>query len=813
MRTIETAVQDIRVGVRLIWRSPGFSLVGITSLAVGLGAGLALFSFMNALLFRPLPGRRTADLQQIFTSNGDGSPYGSTSFADFQSFSSAQGTFSAICATTPALANLTASGQPQAVPGAIMSGGCFGAIGVHAHLGRLLQPADDIPTSAAPPIVISYALWLRAFGGNSGIAGQTVHLDGTPVVIVGVTERGFAGLSLDRGAAFFAPAQMAPRLLSPASLADRRDRRFRVYGRLAPGLVRSIAVDRLSQVAAELRAADPRAWIQTDGSTRTVTVIPEVEGRFATGGGKAAIALATLAAIAGLAAMACVNLATMLLAKGASRTRELNIRLSLGASHARILRQLATESLLVSLGGVVAGALVLVVALGAFETYRPPDIPAFNVGLDWRVGAFALAMALAAPMAFGLAPAAHALRLAIAEGLKGRPALIRRRYLNVGARELLIVTQVALSFALLVAAALFTRSLAASAPGALDATAARVTIVPIDLNTAARSNDEARAAPARLLASAARVEGVAGATAAAIVPMTGTHVGYSGRADDRPEDPLLTLDTNIVAPGYFDIAGIALRHGRDFSGSDHDSSPRVAVVSESLARQLWKTAAVVGRAVRLSDGPREIVGVVGDVPYRSFYASSHPVIYLPLTQAARTRFLLHVRSRNQREALASLDRSLRAVDPRILIGPATTLRRFMDDARVEGRLARLIGSVAGVLQLGLALMATWGLVSYAVERRTAEIAVRRALGATESSIVQLVLRPSLWLVALGGVMGCGSGVVAAKALHAEFTGLAPIDLTVVAPAAALLAVVVVIAAWLPARRAVAIEPASALKQA
>ncbi len=274
----------------------------------------------------------------------------------------------------------------------------------------------------------------------------------------------------------------------------------------------------------------------------------------------------------------------------------------------------------------------------------------------------------------------------------------------------------------------------------------------------------------------------------------------------------MSLDGNIVAPGYFELTGIALRAGRTFDAGDHDRAPRVTVVSESMARRLWSSPAAVGQTVRLTDGLAEVVGVVADVPYRSLTDPDQPVIYLPFAQSARGRLVLHARMKNDSEAVATLDRALRAVDSRILIGPATPMQHLLEQATAPARIAQGIGGAAGVLQLGLALMAIWGLVAYGVERRTAEIAIRRALGATEASVVQLVMRPSLSLLAIGALLGSAAGVVAAKAMHSSFLGLAPIDLTVVVPAAAVLAAVVVTAAWLPARRAVSVEPAAALKQ-
>jgi macrolide transport system ATP-binding/permease protein len=811
-------IQDIRYGARLLWRSPWFTLVAVVSLGVGLGSGLAIFTFTNAVLFRPLPGHGTADIQVIQTSNSDGRPGGATSYADFQSFLNASPSlFAGSCAAAKVNVNIVAGAVTRAVPGAVFSGGCFDLLKLKPHqdLGRLLNRSDDQPTGQDPAVVISYTLWQRAFAGDRGIVGRGIQLNGAPAVIVGVAERGFAGLSLDGGAEFWVPMPLVPVLLSPDTLTNRGSRRFVTLVRLAEGVSRSQVADQLSAMAEGLRAEDPVMWTTETGITRPVTIGPEVSSRFGFSGGASEIAAATLGAIAAIVAMACVNLATMIMARGAARTRELNVRLALGASRGRLLRQLATESLLISAGGVVLGLVGVAAALNAFEAYRPADIPAFNLALDWRVGIFSGFMAIAAPMLFGVAPGAHALRLAIAEGMKGRSLATRRRFLRIGPREMLLVVQVGASFALLIITVLFMRSLMPVEPGQTRSATGRIAVVTLDVNTAASSDAELQSVTRRLLEAAGRVPDVDGTTAAALIPMTGTIMTIAGRALDQAGSSSMTFDANIVAPGYFELTGIGRRAGRGFDVTDHERAPRVAVVSESLARRLWNTTEAVGRYIRMDsdrDRPREVVGVVADSPYRSANGTPQPVLYLPLAQSLRERFILHARVKNEREALLSLERALRAVDPRVFVGTPMPLDTYLDQARIEARVTQWIGGAAGLLQLGLALMALWGLVAYSVERRTAEFAIRRALGATDASIVQLVMRPSVRLAAAGAAFGVVAGAAIAKTLQSEFIGLAPIDLRVVAPAALVLGAVVVAAAWLPARRATSIEPASALKQ-
>jgi predicted permease len=806
-------IQDIRYGARLLRRSPWFTLVAVASLAIGLGSAVALFTFMNALLFRPLPGRGTADLHAIHTSGYEGSRYGSSSFADFRSYiTTSPPLFASSCATARVQANLVVDGQSQAHPGEVMSGGCFDALRLRPQLGRLLSISDEAAVGDAPPIVISYSVWHRRFGAETGAAGRPVTVNGVPAVVVGVAPKGFSGLSLDSGAEFWVAPRLAPALTDADVLTSRGDRRFRIYVRLNTGVTERQATARLAAVATSLRDEDPRAWVAANGSTRLVTLLPEIESRFAQSEGeRVAIALATFGAIAAIVAIACVNLATMVMARGAGRTRELNVRLALGASRRRLLRQLATESLLISATAGAAGVLLVAGALKLFDAYKPAEVPAFNMAVDWRIAVFAALLAIVTPVLFGLAPGAHALRLAIAEGIKGRVVSARRRWLPAGPRELLLVVQVAVSFALLIMTTLFLNAARPDPETALSQAARQITVVPIDFGSAEQTDADARALVNRLLQAMDTVPGVVTPTAVGVIPLTGSSIGFNARLMDRPDAEDLVLDGNVVAPGYFELNGMRRLAGRTFEARDRHGAAPVAVVSESMARRLWGAAPPVGRLLRMGKELPEIVGVVADVPYRSL-DGPQPVIYIPLDQSPRThRLLLQARLMSSDTSIA-LERALREVDPRIGIGSPTPLTQYAQQLLAPERIGQAVAGLAGVLQLGLALMAIWGLVAYAVERRIGEIAIRRALGATEGSIVGLMMQPSLWLLAVGTAIGCGAGIAAANVLHSEFTGLAPIEFAVAIPVAALLVIVVAIAAWLPARRAAAIEPASALKQ-
>ena len=392
--------------------------------------------------------------------------------------------------------------------------------------------------------MISYALWERQLARDPGAIGTSILVNGIPATLVGVTPRGYHGTSLDADADFWVGAEAFAALLPPGALHNRVHRSFAVYARLQNGVTRHQAEAVLAGVAAGLHRADPAAWTDAAGAPRRVTVTRELESRFAdTPGGVTLLLLTVAGAIAVIVSIACVNVATILLARGAARTRELTIRLALGASRARILRQLATESFLIAAAGAGSALAATSAGIRLFEAWRPEGIPAVDLAVDWRVAMFAVAATGLATMLFGLAPAAHVVRLAIAEGIKGRGSAVRTRWLRLGAREALIVVQVSASVALLLVSTLFARALSAGAAASPGFVTAGVAIVPVEL-TLIENRALARTA-ARLLQAAGAVRDVESPTIARMVPLIGSSMGFNGALDGAPR----VFEGNIVAPG------------------------------------------------------------------------------------------------------------------------------------------------------------------------------------------------------------------------------------------------------------------------
>ena len=807
-RTLDDLVHDVRYGVRYLGRSPVFTLVAIVSVAVAIGAGAAIFAITNAVGFRSIGVGDGDSLYRVFTSGRRGGLYGGSSYPDYRSFAAATDIFSATCAIDNVPATLAIDGEAVLHTGEIASPDCFDALRLKPAYGQFFSSASLAQTPF--PVVVSHGLWTRRLAGDPAAIGRAVVLNGRHGTIVGVAPRGFAGTSLDGSAEFWAAVSFADVVMPAGTIDDREHRRFSIYARLRDGIDRSRAEAALQVIAAQLRREDDRAWKTDAGGNRRVTVIQELEARFAQAPDMFLLTFGTgLGAVALIVGIACVNLATMLLARGAARAKELSIRLALGASRGRVLRQLATESLLVSTAGSVIGVGLVAAALRLSADRRPEGIPAFDVALDWRVLLFSVATALGASLLFGLAPAAHALKLAIAEGMKAPSAVRRIRRLRVGPREALIVLQVTASLAMLLVSTLFVR--ASMTAGTLNPGFNGQGVVTVRVGFDALDTAATSGLTERLLDAANRVPGVERAALAHMVPLAGERLGMEAAIEDGQ---VRSYFGNIVSPGYFAMLRVPLVAGRDFDVRDSANAPRVAIVSETFARMAWHApASAVGRIITKNNEPVTIVGVVADTRY---FASTEPyqaLLYLPVAQAKDSyRATVHARVNGDGATVAALERALRAIDARLAIEAPASFSARIDAVNAPERAMRWVVAGAGGVQLVLALMALWGLVAYAVERRSAEWGLRVALGATPASVVRLSVKPAAILIGAGVIAGLAAGAVATEILQSSGMNHVAMDARAAVPLALVFAMVALSAAWWPARRAGMADPAASLRR-
>ncbi len=815
---MDRLLQDLRYAARLLRKSPGFTLAATLTLAVGIGANTAMFSLVNGLLLRPLPLVEEPDrLVAVYTSDG-GSP-GVSSYMDYRDFRDRMGSVLGLAAYKPRLADLSTGGVAERVQAMLVTGNYFEILGIEPAAGRLLAPRDDEVPDAHALAVISHGLWTRRFAADPDLIGGAIHINGREFAVLGVTPPGFRGTWLESGPDVYVPLMMQAHMMpGTGSLLDNRGwGGILMLGRLAPE-------QSTERARAELESTGE--WISanfTESATRQYhmvsmqegTLLPEVRG--------VVVRLNwLLMAMVGLVLLvACVNVANLLLARATTRKREIALRQALGAGRSRIVVQLLAESLLLGLMGGVAG--VLVGAWGARLFQLIPLGIEIDTALDGRVLLFALVTSLGTGLLFGLAPAWRAtgadlvprLRSGGTRGRSGGQSLVGRG---------LVVAQVALSILLLVAAGLFARTLINLQTVDLGFEASSLAAVGVNPALQGYTADEIASVFTRLVDSLGAMPGVTAVSYVNSLPgpdnddVTSFAIeGYEpGEGDPQPRAYF-----NLVGPGYFPTVGIPLVRGRGFGPGDDQAAPLVAVVNETLAGRFEGATGRSALRARVGlSGPGqpmfEIVGVAADSKTGPLRAAVRPTLYLPQLQALRSslasRMMVVARtSREPATIIPAMRAAVQAIDPTLPTFDALTVESHLSSTLAQERLSAMAILIAAALALALALVGLYGLLAYSVSRRTGELGIRMALGARAGDVVRLVLNQGLLLVGIGLVIGLSGAAATSRLLAGFLYGIEGLDPAVYAGVAVLLAVVALIAAWVPARRATRVDPVVALR--
>ena len=813
VRLLPDLRQDLRYGLRALRKAPAFTLLSALTLALGIGATTAMFSVVNAVLLKPLPFARPEALVRVWTSWAN-YPLGSVSAPELHDWRDRASTLAGIAAYTQKGGSslTTGGGEPETVNVAATSANFFEVLGVRPALGRTFLPGEDQPGKTGV-VVIGQGLWRRMFGADPGIVGRTVSLQGEPVTVVGVLPAGFAYPSAEVD------------LWQPAPL-DRHQPRprgshyLRVVARIAPQRDLREAAGEMEVVARQLQAENPEAY--PTGSGFTVRLRPlreEMLGRI-----EPALLL-LLGAVGFVLSIACANVASLMLARGTGRGREIAIRTALGAGRARIARQLLAESLLLATAGGIAGVLAAQLALPVILALAPPGLPRLSeVRIDGVVLVVAGLLTALTGVAFGLFPVWQSARADANQLLKsGRSGAIG------GARrpqKMLVVAETALAMVLLFGAGLLLRSFAKllhEEPG-FEAKQVATAVVSLPAARYPKHEDAARFFE-RLRRSLEESPGTTSAAVCSNLPLSGwvndnllTIEGHVPRGPgDRP-DP----EYREVSPGYFRTLHIPVLKGREFAEQDDAQHPPVAIISQSLALKYWGTEDPLGRRIRFSEEPGTkwitIVGVVGDVKQTALSDPVLPTLYLPHLQSGfgfgSMMTVLARAAVDAHASLADISRRVRELDR----GQAVSEARLMEDLVSESLSAqrfnlRLLALFAA-LAVALAGVGTFGVMRYIVEQRTAEIGVRMALGAGHGQVLGEVLREGLALAAAGLALGILGSVVLARtisALSSLLHGVTATDPLTLAAVLLLLLGVAVVACWVPARKATRVDPTVALR--
>ena len=829
-RWLEHAAQDIRYALRTFRRNPGFALVAILSLTLGIGANTALFEVVNAVRLRALPVADPASLVEIRLADMDGArgniqtPHSSVTQPIWREILARRDAFSGLFAWGRHSFNLAEGGETRLTAGLWVSGEFFSTLGVRPVAGRLLSPQDD-GAGCTARAVLGEGFWRRAYGGDRSVIGRTILLDSRPAEIIGVAAPGFYGLEVGRA---FDVA--LPLCAEPAFSDDGKGRAdagttwwLSIFGRLKPGW----SEDRAN---AQLAAMSPAIFKASLPATYPPVSVPKYLkfqlGVHPGGSGVSQLrdeyepALWLLLGTAGLVlVIACANLANLLLARATAREKEIGIRLGLGASRARVVRQLLTESLLLVAIGAV-GAVFLAGILGrwlvaALETANNPiTLP---LGLDWSVVGFACLLALATCLLFGLAPAIRGTRVAAGSVMRGsaRGATAGRESLAL--RRALVVVQIALSLALLFGSLLFARTLHNVV--SVDPGFRADGLIAAGLNlTALNIPDERRTSVHQEIIDRIRaVPGVRSAATVAVVPISGD----AGGNDVWPEsDRAHSFNTrsNFVGTGFFQTLEVPMLAGRDVDDRDTPTSLPVAIVNETFAARFGGSGSAIGRRFTREATPSspestfEIVGVVRNSTYQTLKEDPEPVVYYADTQGRNSRYLRMVvrTSVPPASATAAITAALANADPRIKV-TYRVLPTMIHDTLVQERLLAALSGGFGSLAALLTVVGLYGLISYSVTRRTGEIGIRMALGATNRNITGLLLRETGLLLAIGTVCGIALALVVGRTAATLLFGIKPHDPAMLTGAVSLLIVIALAASYAPARRATRIQPVAALR--
>ena len=824
---LETALRDLRVSWRGLRRDPGFAAIVILTLALGIGGVTGIFSVVNAVMFRPLPGvaepGRLVSLVSI-QPTGVFDEMGMPDYLDYRDRAHSFTSLAAHVMTTVSVG--VPGGDAQRARGDLVSGNFFATLGVRPGLGRLITPNDDRVPGAGAVAVLGDAFWRRAFGADPGVIGRSLTIDGTAFRIVGVGPAGFTGARAGAGADLFVPLSMQrqamPRL-SAGILTDRSAGWILVFGRLREGGTLESAHAELTAIAGQLAREYPVSNAKrTVGVAAGIGLFPdereEVSG----------VLRLLLGAVTLVLLVACANVASLLLVRHAGRQREMATRLALGASRSRLVAQSLIEGAALAVPGGAIGMLLAAVISRLATAAQPASsvLRAIDVSTDLRVLAFAIAATLLCGLLVAVIPAVHASRVAPMNVMKeGGRGSSRRR---APAQQILVAGQVALSVVALATAAMFLRGLftVVLTPAGFETRDAAMVSVDLGIQGIAPARgavffDEA-------LRQLRAYPGVAAASLATAVPPEeypgGTSVFREG--EEPPQDVFhaheFELGTRVaiftVSPRYFETLRIPIRAGRDFTTADREGAAGVAIINEELARKLWPGEAAVGRRISWPAwtgpprAPLEIVGVVANTKVHTLTENAPPVLFVPFAQNYSARATFVMQSSDPARALREAGRVLSRLEPSLPLYAAQTMSEHVASSVWQQRMAAQWVIVFGVTSLALCALGLYGVVARSVASRARELSVRLALGATAKAVVSLALRDGMRLAALG----LAAGVVVFLAVRGGLAGLVEgvgnLGALEMALIVALLTIVMTLACWLPARRASQLNPADALRE-
>ncbi|HEV2704388.1 MAG TPA: ABC transporter permease [Pyrinomonadaceae bacterium] len=829
-RWLEDLLQDVRYGVRILAKHPGFTTVAALALALGIGVNTAILSAVHGFVLRPLPVDRPEELiAPYWGRKTDGQVWGNFSYANYLDLREQNKSFSDLCAWMEASAGISSgesrsagdNERAEVIWGELVSGNYFEVMGVKPVLGRAFSPEEDRTPNAHPVVVLSHSLWQRRFEADPAIVGKMIYLNGVPFTVVGVMPEQFLGGAFYLRKAFWVPLMMAEKFGRRAEWkTDRSYALFNLYGRLKPGLTMAQAETDLNLVVENLAKLYPK-----ENADTKIQLTTELDGRYADVtqgmryGGFLALCVASLVLL-----LACANVANLMLARAVTRAREIGIRLAIGASRGRIVRQLLTESILLALLG---GALGWGLAYWGADVLRVsfPPVP-YPISLDFAPDSYVLkwmlVISVLTGVSFGLAPALLASRadlVAVIKGMAVSPSHSRRRF---NLRSVLVVAQVTISIVVLICAGLFIRSL--TQVRQTDPGFETENLVTMMINPSLLAYDNLETTKRFFPELLRRIEAQPGVRTAALVNEMPLAVGHYSRGPivkegeiDPPANQGVNADYSLVTPKYFETLRTPLVRGRDFTDRDDVDAPPVVIVNQEFARRFYGGEQhALGKRFRFEQGSplMEIVGIVKDGRYRSLYEDRQIYVFLPVYQHPRAGMTLLVSAQtggDLRAVTESVRREIAQMDARLPVVGVMMAEENLSLAYWAPNVAAGMAVALGVLALVLATMGLYSVMTYDVSQRTREIGIRMALGARLRDVVRLVVSQGMRMALIGIAFGLAGALAMTRVLASMLLGIGATDPVTFISVVVLLVAVALLACYIPARRAARVDPLIALR--
>jgi putative ABC transport system permease protein len=818
---MDNLLKDIRYGVRMLMKNPGVTLVAVVTLALGIGANTAIFSAVNAFLLRPLPVPEAHRLIRHMEMTEDRGVSDELSYPDFLDYRDQSTSFAGLTAEDMIQVAINSENQNDVIWGQVVSANYFDVMQVTPMMGRAFLPDEDKAIGGNPVVVLGHSFWQRRMASDPNVVGKTVQLNNRAYQVIGVAPEFFAGSKFALSMDFWVPISMAEELRrNPKLLADRGSHWMAVVGRLKPGVSMEQASAEVAAIATRMNEAYPD---QRASNTRA-KVMGEVDGRFEDMGGVFKSAGAIAMAIVGLILLiACANVANLMLARAAARRREIGIRLALGANRARLIRQLLTESLLLSLLGGALGLLLAFWVSDLMEGFIP--VLEYNFikdffALDSRALIFTLIISLGTGLVFGLAPAWQSSNPDVVPVLKGDPEAAQRgKRRAFGLRNVLVVAQVALSLVVLVCGGLFIKSFRKAQTMDPGFENPKGLIVSLSPQLIGYDEEQSRNFYRQIVERASHVPGVEAASLARTLPLgdSSNSTGPILKEGETLERGTAgrTIMNNLIAPGYFKTMQIPILEGRDFDDRDQQKTQLAVVVNQRMAEMLWPGESAVGKRFFIgaeSRTPWEVVGVVKTGKYRNLAEDPKPFFYSALAQRRPSTMALVMRANVDPRSLVGAIRSeVRALDPRVPISAVKTMDDHKTYALWAPNMAASFSLAFGVVAILLSAVGLYSVMAYIVSQRTREVGIRMALGADRTDVMKMITRQGMRLAAVGVGIGLLLALALAQVLSSLLIGVSGYDVTTFILVPVLLVVVALMACYLPARRATKVNPLVALR--